>query len=595
MNPISSLLNRLKGTTAVQRVAHAAGTLARGFDIGKSGRRLAAIPSNATEINNLIKRYGRATVARSRYLCKNNAYAAAAKGTYVSALAGFGIKPSPLNLTTEEKTAVQDLWNDWLPYADFDGTQDHYGQQAMVAGELFEAGEIFAIFEEPRNASRLAGEGVVPLKVRLLQSEMLPLTDNRPRLGGSGNYVEMGVEFDSNGERVAYHFYKRLPGQDLAANYSTERIPAERVLHVFNVVTPGQVRGIPRTLAGMVTLAMLDLYDDAELERKRTAALFAAFVTREAGDDSGDSALGSLVTQPGEEKATFGLEPGAVIDLEEGESVEFAEPADVGGQYEAFQYRALLKAAAGFGVPYTAFTGDLKAANYSSIRAGLVEFRRRITAEQFNIMVFQFCRPIRLEWMNTAARWSLLPWGPADFLARRMKLLRTKWLPPKWDWVDPYKDAQAEKLLVDNGFKDRSDVIEEGGEDSEATDRRILDTRKRVIAAEAELGGAPLFADSNQPEPVAPGPEEGDGEGDGFTEEINAYGIAVRAGSVTPQSQDEEHLREIMGLPEMSPEAKAAWTKSNNVRTPITLSKPEAMDPPDPNAAPPNGPTPPKE
>lgn len=589
MNPVKSLLNRFRGSTAIQRVSHAAGTLARAFDIGKSGRRLAAIPSNATEINNLIKRYGRATVARSRYLCKNNAYASAAKGTYVSALAGFGIKPSPLKRTPEEKEALQDLWNDWLPYADADGTQDHYGQQAMVAGELFEAGEIFAVMEEPRNAARLAGEGVVPFRVRLLQSEMLPLSDNRPRIGGVGNYVDMGVEFDSTGQRVAYHFLKRLPGTEVAGNYGTERIPAERVLHVFNVVTPGQVRGIPRTLAGMVTLAMLDLYDDAELERKRTAALFAAFVTREAGDDTGDSALGSLVTQPGEDRATVTLEPGAVVDLEEGESVEFAEPADVGGQYEAFQYRALLKAAAGFGVPYTAFTGDLKAANYSSIRAGLVEFRRRITAEQFNIMVFQFCRPIRAEFMNTAARWNLLPWGPADYLSNRVKYLRTKWLPPKWDWVDPYKDAQAEKILVDNGFKDRSDVIEEGGEDPEATDRRMLESRKRVLEAEAELGGAPLFESSNQAEPVAPGPEEGEEE-DGFTDEINAYGIAVRAGSVTPQSQDEMHLREIMGLPEMSPEAKAAWAKSNNVRTPITLSKPEAMDPPDPNAVPPNGP-----
>lgn len=595
MNPITALINRLRGFTAIQRVGQASGTLVRAFDIGRSGRRLAAIPSNVTEINNLIKTYGTRTVARSRYLCKNNAYAAAAKAAYVSALAGFGIKPSPLNLTPAEKEALQDLWGDYLPYADADGTQDHYGQQAMVAGELFEAGEIFAVFEEPRNAARLAADGVVPLKVRLLQSEMLPLLDNRPKLGGTGNYVEMGVEFNSSGERVAYHFLKKLPGNPVGVSYGTERIPAERVLHVFNPITPGQVRGIPRTLAGMVTLAMLDLYDDAELERKRTAALFAAFVTREAGDDSGDSALGTLV-QNSEDKATFGLEPGAVIDLEEGESVEFAEPADVGGQYEAFQYRSLLKAAAGFGVPYTAFTGDLKAVNYSSIRAGLVEFRRRITAEQFNIMVFQFCRPIRNEWLDTAARWNLLPWGPAEYLARRVKLRRTKYLPPKWDWVDPLKDLQAEQLAVNAGFKDRADVIEEEGYDAEETDRRMFESRQRVQSYEEQLGG-PLFAGSAPEVTPDPNAEDGASENEDLTAEINAYGVAVRAGAVTPQSEDEEHLREAMGLPPMSAEAKTAWENAGNVRTPITLTKPENVDPE--NLAPPPAPkkpaTPPKE
>jgi capsid protein len=37
------------------------------------------------------------------------------------------------------------------------------------------------------------------------------------------------------------------------------------------------------------------------------------------------------------------LEPGATVDLDPGQDVKFAEPADVGGNYEAFQYRAILQ------------------------------------------------------------------------------------------------------------------------------------------------------------------------------------------------------------------------------------------------------------
>jgi capsid protein len=53
-----------------------------------------------------------------------------------------------------------------------------------------------------------------------------------------------------------------------------------------------------------------------------------------------------------------------------GEDIKFSDPADVGGSYEAFQYRTLLACCSAMGVPYTNVTGDLRQANYSSLREG---------------------------------------------------------------------------------------------------------------------------------------------------------------------------------------------------------------------------------
>lgn len=450
----------------------------RAFDIGRTGRRIAAIPSVSTAINAQIRQYGSQALARSRYLCKNNPYAQSARRAFVSALVGTGIKPSKLDETAEHKAAIQELWFDWTDQSDAEGRLDHYGQQELGAGELFEAGEFFAIIED---APHLLAEGLPPLQLRLLQSEMLPMesTHLRPE---AGNRIEMGIEFDSMNRRVAYHFLKRMPGDNHSglADLGTIRVPAERVIHVFKPIAAGQVRGVPHTLAGMVTLAMLDLYDDAELERKRVAALFAGFIKRQPGDDEGDSPLGALVSMGGGERDAVALEPGAMIDLDEGEDVAFAEPADVGGNYETFQYRMLLRAAAGFGVPYAAFTGDLKSVNYSSIRAGLVEFRRQVEAMQHHIMVFQFCRPVWRHWLTAAVFHGLAPWKPADYHKEIRKHLRVKWIPPKWEWVDPLKDLQAEKLAVDNGYKARSDVIEATGYDPEEVDARILADQQRA-------------------------------------------------------------------------------------------------------------------
>lgn len=470
----------------------------KNFAIGRDTRRLAAIPTATTEINSQLRTYGATVIARSRYLCANNPYAAAARGEFVSALVGDGVKPSPLLDNATYKELLQKLWLDWTDEADAEGLTDFYGLQARVAGELFEAGECFI-----RVRQRMARDGlVVPLQLQILPAEMLPYDLN---VSTSTTRVEMGIEFSPIGLRTAYHFLRNHPGTDqydFTGGSMTVRVPASEVYHLYDPIRAGQMRGIPHTLAATVTLAMLGLYDDAELERKRTAALFAAFVRRPAGDDADHPLGGVLTTTSATEPPQWGLEPGAVIDLEPGEDVSFSAPADVGNQYDAFQYRALTRAAAGMGVTYAALTGDLRQANYGSLRAGMITFRRKIQAKQNGILIYQMCRPIWRRWLDVATATGAAPWGAPEYVASSRDLRRVKWQTPKWDWIDPYKDLQAEKLAVDNGFKSRSDVIEAEGYDPEETDARIADDRAR----EDELG---LTFGEQAPAPVVePDPEQ---------------------------------------------------------------------------------------
>lgn len=68
----------------------------------------------------------------------------------------------------------------------------------------------------------------------------------------------------------------------------------------------------------------------------------------------------------------------------------------------------------------------------------------------------------------------------------------------------------------------------------------------------------------------------------------DAYGVAVRAGAVTPQRADEADFRGELGLPAMSDDVNSAWADDEGIRRPITLR--------DPNAAPsPFTPGPPSE
>ncbi|RWC29833.1 MAG: phage portal protein [Mesorhizobium sp.] len=453
------------------------GARPQAFDAGKSARRMRSVPTSTVAINTLIRQYGRSVLARSRYLTVNNPQTAQAKEVFVSALVGTGIKPSSLVEDPALKKELQLAFFDWTDESDADGLTDFYGQQSIVAGEMFEAGECFV-----RLRARRVEDGLtVPFQLQLLPAEMLDLADNRDL--GNGRRVEMGIEFDAIGRRVAYHFFRQHPGADQTfGSFAGQKtvVPAEEVLHLFKPFRAGQIRGVPHTVSAIITAAILDAYNDAELERKRIAALFSGFIKTPAPeeDDNPLAVAEGKATQDGVAGGAA-LEPGALVDLEPGQDVIFAEPADVGGNYEAFQYRAFLMQAAGMGVPYADMTGDQRQTSYGSMRGGMIAFKRRVEPMQHGVMVFQFCRPIWRRFVSDAVFVGAISLALAAYQARPRDFLRVKWFTPKWDWIDPLKDLMAEVLAVKAGFKARSDVIEAMGYDPEETDARIAADKAR--------------------------------------------------------------------------------------------------------------------
>jgi capsid protein len=100
--------------------------------------------------------------------------------------------------------------------------------------------------------------------------------------------------------------------------------------------------------------------------------------------------------------ALIGLQPGTMQLLLPGEHIKFSDPTDVGGSYGTFQYRTLLVCCAAMGVSYTNVTGDLRQANYSSLREGKLEFRRRIEQFQHGTLIFELCRSVWQRWIRDA-------------------------------------------------------------------------------------------------------------------------------------------------------------------------------------------------
>jgi len=419
------------------------------------------------DINTLVFRNLDTLRARSRDMVRRNPWAANALDAFVGNSIGTGIKPQSLHPDAPIKERIQALWLRWTDEADASNLTDFYGLQALACRAVMEAGECLI-----RLRPRLPRDGLtVPLQLQLLEAEHLPTGETRKL--ENGNYIRAGIEFDQIGRRVAYWLYREHPFDALNPVASTElvRVPADSVLHLFRPIRPGQLRGQPWLTQVLVKLYELDQYDDAELVRKKTAAMFAGFVLKNAPEDQ---VLGETATdQSG--TALAGLEPGTLQVLLPGEDIKFSTPADVGASYETFMRVQLRSIAAGMGITYEQLTGDLTGVNYSSIRAGLLEFRRRCEQFQHQVIVYQFCRPVWRRWIEAALLSGALP-KQGDVAP----YYDAKWIPPGFAWVDPLKDIKAQVMAVRAGFKSRAEVVSEQGYDAEAIDREIAADNQRA-------------------------------------------------------------------------------------------------------------------
>lgn len=422
---------------------------------------------------------------RSRHAERNSPYAGNAIDTLVANYIGTGIKPVSLHADPAVRLAIHKAWRRYTDRCDFDGRTDYYGLQTQAFRSMVQDGEVLARY-------RYQERSLSALQLELLEADHLPL--NLSIATGSNlddaNRVVCGIEIDGDGRRQAYHLLKVHPAESMSVSRGgygeTVRVPAAEILHLFHGIRPKQLRGFPWLRRVLWKLNELEKYDDAELARKGLASALTGFIVGSPLDGApavGDPVVGAS-NSPGSEMVN--VEPGVFTELQPGESVQIAETADVGGMYDKYMQQQLRSIAAGCGVTYEQLTGDLTGVNYSSIRAGLLEFRRRCEQIQYSCFVHQFCRPHFEEWM----RWAVISGELAlpNFSRYAADYLEVKWMTQGWKWVDPVKDTTAAIMQINAGLTSRTAVVSESGEDIEQIDGENAEDMRRQQALKLEYG-----------------------------------------------------------------------------------------------------------
>ena len=262
----------------------------------------------------------------------------------------------------------------------------------------------------------------------------------------------------------------------------TERVPATDVLHVYKPVRAGQFRGMPWLTSVLAKLYELEQYTDSEIVRKKVGSMITGFIKQVSPENPlfppDQYVNGPGQTEPGVQMSS--LEPGTFPVLNFGEEVQFAEVKD-SGDFKSFVRSCLQAFAIGAGLAEYQISGDLSEINYSSIRAGLLEFRRKCEQFQHSVFIFQVCHPIYRRWLREAML--ALAFGPAllaEYDDDPEPFEDVQWVTPGWPWVDPEKDIKAAERAIRDGLSTRSLECAAQGQDSVVIDEEQEADNKRA-------------------------------------------------------------------------------------------------------------------
>jgi len=451
----------------------------RSLDAAATGRRWPS-GTRLSNLNTDVLAGGRTIRERAAYYVRNNAHASAAVTGLVTNIVGPGIVPSPQHPDPDERQRLSDLWSRWTDEADFDSVGDIYALQAMAVRSMVTDGEAFAhLMTAPDMA-----DGLPPLQVRLLHPSQIP---TEWPLSLVNNAVRGGIVHDEFGRRVGYLALPFRPDDPMmgltTAGFNPVHLPACDVCHLFEALEPGQIRGLIWLTPVLLALHELDQLQDAALVRAKLSNLICAAIVDPDGTGGGLSGMQDGGT------LDVGLEPGSILPLQPGRNIEFFDPKE-SANYPAFVQSHLRAIAAGIGIPYEMLTGDLSTVNYSSIRAGLVEFRKKLEHWQHNIVVFKLCRPIWDRWVRLAALSGAI--DPNRYFADSASYHAVEWLPPRQEWVDPAKDIEGETGAIAAGLMSRTQALARRGVDITRVRREIAAERAADAAAGLTFATAPM-------------------------------------------------------------------------------------------------------
>ena len=369
---------------------------------------------------------------------------------------------------------VAEAFARWCDGADASSGQPWGAFCRLAARTWLRDGEVFVIHDQ--------GEGLLDYQVRTYEPDYCPFDATLVQGGAQSQRTIMGIELNAADQVVAYYFYRNHPEDiDTLRLMATEqllRVPAEMVSHVRTITRLGQLRGTSVLAPAITRLADVAEYEGSEQAAAKVASAVSVAITR--APDFATSVLG----EAGERQLE--LQPGMILDnLNPGEKYEVIDTSRPNPELSNYRRAMLRAAAAGIGVSYSSMTRDYDG-TYSSQRQELAETRLDYDDVQAAWKA-AFLTPVYTRFVQQLVRAApeigLTGFGRVD----PMTLFTFDTQRPASPWIDPAKEAQADKLSLEMGIESRTGIMRMRGKDPRRVDQeREADQMSGVAPVEVE-------------------------------------------------------------------------------------------------------------
>ncbi len=354
---------------------------------------------------------------------------------------------------------LRDHWDAWWDQPEVTWRHDFGKCQQLLARSAYRDGEVF--WQQLLGPVDFLqhGQHGIPFSLELLEADMVPLG-----LNDAQRNIQQGVELSAWGRAVAFHVYKRHPGEDYGWSGDTKRVPAEQVQHYALIDRIGQVRGLSVFASVMTRLRDIQDYEDSErIAAKVAASLCAQIIKGNPDAYRADDVAASTGAALDRAYRSLTMVPGMIADdLLPGESIEVLDSKRPNPNVATYVDGQLRRVAGGVGTSFSSLSMNYNG-TYSAQRQELVEKYGAyvMLGEQF---IARVMRPIWAAFVRGCvlsgnvrlpAGWTL------------QELTSAIYIRPQMPWIDPLKEALARGEMEDRGWQAPQQNIQLIGNDPE--------------------------------------------------------------------------------------------------------------------------------
>jgi lambda family phage portal protein len=383
-----------------------------------------------------------------RHLERNNPTAQAAVLALDALVIGSGIDLEPDTGDDATNGLVRKIFYDWMRSVAVDGS-DIYQLQHTAMRECPVAGEwVWRIIP--------GGDGPISLRVLPLEGEWL--SDAEGAAPENGCTMAAGVELDRYGTPVAYFLVPPEGGKP-------EKVKASSIIHGFEKKRSLQARGEPWFTPVIETLMNERDLVDVELKAATVTANIGLAIESEYHEAPDTDTHGSA------DDPVQALGLGSVVRLYPGEKVNAFHHTRPSQQIAPFRQMLRGDIAAALRIPQRFLDRDVSRANYSSMRADMLDTQRLL-------------QPIRemVGHKTIGALYRIAAPYISAMIGTAIDPARYRLLPDGQPYVDPVKDINAATAAIAAGLSTHEAEIGARGGDYRQVWAQLAKEQKEAAA-----------------------------------------------------------------------------------------------------------------